>query len=33
VLTDHLLIPTGYIEREVFPDSEGAKPMKGLIRS
>ena len=33
VLADHLLIPTGYIEREVFPDSEGAKPMKGLIRS
>ena len=33
VLTDHLLIPSGYIEREVFPDSGKAKPMKDLIRS
>ncbi len=33
VLADHLLIPTAYIEREVFPDSAGAKPIDNLIRS
>jgi uncharacterized protein (DUF1501 family) len=33
ILADHLLIPTGYIEREVFPDSGGAKPISDLIRS
>jgi len=33
VLADHLLIPTGYIEHEVFPDSGGAKPIDDLIRS
>ena len=33
VLSDHLLIPPAYIEREVFPDSAGAKPINDLIRS
>jgi len=33
VLADHLLIPEGYIEREVFPDSDAARPIENLIRS
>jgi len=33
ILADHLLIPTAYIEREVFPDSGSAQPVKDLIRS
>lgn len=33
VLADHLLISTAYIERAVFPDSAGAKPIDNLIRS
>ena len=33
VLAEHLLLPENYLEREVFPDSGGAKPMRDIIRA
>lgn len=33
VLSDHLDLPSAFIEREVFPDSIAAKPMRDLISS
>ena len=33
VLADHLKIPIGVIEREVFPDSRSARPLENLIRT
>ncbi len=33
VLADHLGLPLAFIEREVFPDSDAARPMRDLIRS
>ena len=33
VLTEHLLLDDNFVEREVFPDSDAAKPASGLIRT
>jgi len=33
VLAEHLLLPENYLEREVFPSSGGAKPMRDIIRT
>lgn len=33
VLADHLQVPGGELEASVFPDSRGALPIQGLIRS
>lgn len=32
VLGEHLLLPENFVEREVFPDSRGAKPLRDIIR-
>jgi len=33
ILAEHLLLPDNYIERDVFPDSAKARPMRDIIRS
>jgi uncharacterized protein (DUF1501 family) len=33
LLADHLLVPAAALEGEVFPDSAGARPIKGLLRA
>jgi uncharacterized protein (DUF1501 family) len=33
VLQDHLQVPARALEREIFPDSQSAKPLTGLIRT
>ena len=33
VLADHLKLPAGFIEGEVFPESEAARPLENLIRT
>jgi uncharacterized protein (DUF1501 family) len=33
VLADHLKLPAGFIESEVFPESEDARPLENLIRT
>ena len=32
ILAEHLLLPDNYIEREVFPDSAKARPIRDIIR-
>ena len=33
VLSEHLLISSSALENSVFPDSAGARPIKGLFRA
>jgi uncharacterized protein (DUF1501 family) len=33
VLTDHLKVPLSALEKDVFPQSSGAKPLQGLIKA
>ena len=33
LLTEHLAVPPRTLEHEVFPDSAGARPLRGLIRA